>query len=203
MSYVRMIGALVAASALVSSASTSFAQSGNPWTGFYLGVHGGYGTVKDANPSVNGGLGGIQGGYNWKFNQIVVGVEGDYTFSGLNAQKSVAIPGIGVAKLEAGIDSLWSVRARLGFLAMNNLLVYGTVGYGGFEMAASATLGAISVSETARAAGLVAGGGVEYGFTRNITGRLEGLYYMGKGSGIASGAEPEITAIRAGLSYRF
>ncbi len=69
----------------------------NTWTGFYLGVNGGYGwsagnlsvTGVDADgedaPNVhgnakidgNGGFGGAQIGYNWQQGHMVLGVEAD------------------------------------------------------------------------------------------------------------------------------
>jgi outer membrane immunogenic protein len=69
----------------------------DPWTGFYFGVHGGYGwgqktfldnfptpdLALDARPSVGGGLGGLQAGYNYHFNWLLVGVEGDFSWSGV------------------------------------------------------------------------------------------------------------------------
>ena len=69
-----------------------------PWTGFYAGPHIGYGWGNkqffdnfptpdgelDADASVKGGLGGFQGGYNRQFNWLVVGVEGDFSWSGVS-----------------------------------------------------------------------------------------------------------------------
>ena len=69
----------------------------DPWTGFYFGAHGGYGWGQktfldnfptpdfalDAQPSVGGGLGGLQAGYNYQFNWLLVGVEGDFSWSGV------------------------------------------------------------------------------------------------------------------------
>jgi outer membrane immunogenic protein len=79
------------------------------WTGFYVGVNGGYGwgnrsatfTPNDINAlavtcggiaggtcvpptsfNVNGALGGLQAGYNWQFNQNwLLGVEADFDWS--------------------------------------------------------------------------------------------------------------------------
>jgi outer membrane immunogenic protein len=69
----------------------------DPWTGFYLGGHAGYGwgnktfldnfptpdLALDAETVVEGGLAGLQGGYNYQFNWLVLGAEGDFTWSGV------------------------------------------------------------------------------------------------------------------------
>lgn len=196
MKFSKRIGAVAVAAAMSISATAASAQSINPWTGFYLGAHAGYGRSGDTDPAVSGFVGGIQGGYNWQFNQIVAGIEADYTFSGADASVAVS-PGV-TARL--GVDSLWSIRARLGFLATSNAMIYGTVGYGGFELTGSVTgFG----SGSRRMDGLVAGGGLEYAFTRNWLGRIEGLHYMGSGSSSLSGLDMDVTVFRAGLSYKF
>jgi len=67
------------------------------WTGFYAGAHLGYGWGNnqffdnfptpdgelDANAAVRGGLMGFQGGYNRQFNRLVLGVEGDFSWTGV------------------------------------------------------------------------------------------------------------------------
>jgi len=73
-----------------------------PWTGFYGGAHGGFGWGNtqffdnfptpdgelDADPSVKGFVGGFQAGYNRQFNWLVVGMEGDFSWSGASANFS-------------------------------------------------------------------------------------------------------------------
>jgi outer membrane immunogenic protein len=71
----------------------------DPWTGFYFGANGGVGwgsktfldnfptpdLALDAQPSVNGGLAGLQAGYDYHlFNWLLVGVQGDFTWSGVS-----------------------------------------------------------------------------------------------------------------------
>src|SRR5690348_6790762 len=69
------------------------------WTGFYVGANGGYswgpwdstsiapifpgGTGFTASPNVNGWVGGIQAGYNWRINNTwLVGFEADVQATG-------------------------------------------------------------------------------------------------------------------------
>jgi len=62
------------------------------WTGFYIGAHvgGGWGTKEAFDPfsgktdgtgTVNGCLGGLQAGYNYQISWVLVGIDGDFSFS--------------------------------------------------------------------------------------------------------------------------
>src|SRR6201999_3405809 len=55
------------------------------WTGFYLGVNGGYGVGNDGKSfgNVDGGMVGGTAGYNYQLGQIVLGVEGDWDWADL------------------------------------------------------------------------------------------------------------------------
>lgn len=190
----QKFAAISAAAALAVSATAASAQGASPWTGFYLGANVGYALSNDTDPSIRGFAGGIHGGYNFQFNQIVAGIEGDYSFSNADASETVA--GI-TASVE--IDNIWSIRGRLGVLVSSNALLYGTLGYGGTKLSGRLTDGITTMTGSETARGLVLGGGLEYAFTRNILGRIEGLHLMGKGDGF----DVDVTQIRAGLSYRF
>jgi outer membrane immunogenic protein len=86
------------------------------WTGFFIGVHAGAAWQSDPNwtftnpnarffpsqglPSDDkeGGVGGIQGGYNWQFApNWLVGVEGDISWTSLADNRSTTLlsPGLG------------------------------------------------------------------------------------------------------------
>jgi outer membrane immunogenic protein len=70
----------------------------DPWTGFYAGAHAGYGWGQkrfidnfptfdgevDADTQAKGGLGGLQAGYNYQVRWLVLGVEADFSWSGVN-----------------------------------------------------------------------------------------------------------------------
>jgi len=77
------------------------------WTGFYVGVNGGYswgrwdsasrapifpsgsGFATTTSPHVDGWLGGVQAGYNWQLNPTwVVGLEGDIQITGERAKSN-------------------------------------------------------------------------------------------------------------------
>ena len=63
------------------------------WTGFYVGINGGYGfgrsefngTLPSGGFDVGGGLVGGTVGYNWQTGPLVFGLEGDIDWSGIRA----------------------------------------------------------------------------------------------------------------------
>src|SRR5947199_171981 len=68
------------------------------WTGFYIGINGGWGFGKSdwsvpgfttGNFNVSGGLVGGTAGFNWGFESWVVGLEGDFDGSWIDGKSSV------------------------------------------------------------------------------------------------------------------
>ena len=92
-------------------------------------------------------LGGLQGGYNWQIGTWLVGAEADFDWS--DAKGSVSREGTisPIAQIPAAVVAadkvnwLATVRARLGYLATPNLLLFGTGGlaYGEIEHSGSYT----------------------------------------------------------------
>jgi len=82
------------------------------WSGFYIGAHGGWAFGDGAFD--DGAVVGGQIGFNWQFNNFVLGVEGDGSWADVG-----------------GADSLETIRARGGF-AFDRFLAYGTGG-GAFQ----------------------------------------------------------------------
>jgi opacity protein-like surface antigen len=124
------------------------------WTGFYVGLHGGYGWGKikpddfdvaafssDAfgNPEPKGWVFGGHAGYNWQYGRLVGGIELDYSATGVKDTQSATWDLVDSEEVRVGtltwglaskIDALGSVRGRAGFLLTDNLLAYGTGGVG-------------------------------------------------------------------------
>ena len=166
----------------------------NNWTGPYLGANIGYQFGKTSLFSLepSGLVGGVQGGYNWQFGQIVVGGEADFQVSGAEetfAAYKFSNPWFGTA------------RARLGY-AVNNILVYATAGlaYG------KGQLDYLGFTEENTHGGWAAGVGLEVGLTRNLSARAEYLFvdlsatnyvFTNMNTGIES------SIVRFGLNYRF
>jgi outer membrane immunogenic protein len=160
-----------------------------PYIGGNIGLQWGNTTRNPTKPS--GVLGGLQAGYNWQGNHLVVGVETDIQASSADdvlAPWKFANPWFGTA------------RARAGY-AWKNVLLYGTTGfaYGGLEL----TSGGITQNRTHF--GWTIGAGAEIGLTPNWTAKVEYLffdladrnYFIGTSHGMES------NLVRVGVNYKF
>ena len=206
------------------------APTASAWTGASAGVHagGGFGTVTDpeAGPEaesirIRGGLGGLQVGYNHNFGGLVLGLETDYAMAKVTGDIHAwgAIGGLAISgSTQSRLESLGTVRARVG-VAMNSALLFATAGwaYGRNKIITSGTVTnansgpsvGLTISDSKWMSGWTAGGGVEYAFTPDMTGKLEYLYAdLGKSAfyeDIASNLyiASKVNIIRAGVNYRF
>ncbi len=183
------------------------------WSGLYIGVHGGGAWQSAPNWSFAdspvflvfdpqtltgsgslGAVGGLQAGYNWQFAPAwLIGVEGDISWASLADQRTLAPLTFNggtarsgtSASMSANTEWLSSARARVGYLAWNNTLLYVTGGAAwanvennGQAMATVAGAPVTSqVVSTTTKTGYVLGGGAEWLATPNIMIRAEYLYY--------------------------
>ena len=193
----------LAAIAAASGASAGSAQTVSGFDGFYVGAHGGYGKVdNDGGEDVEGGLGGIHGGYNYVNGAFLIGVEGDYTWSDVSYERSENILNVDV-DYRGSLNYFASIRARLGWLYDSRTLFYATAGYSWSEIEVKVSASGLgSASDSLDLDGAVLGGGVEYKFANAWSARLEGLHYWGGNDEIGD-EEAEIDVIRAGISYYF
>lgn len=220
------------------------------WTGLYLGGHlGGLWMTQDAvwNPlpspadflafPVAGRLdashfvGGVHAGYDWQVAPTwVIGIEGDTSWTraststqGIwNSFPSGAAVSGSLSSLSSTLDTLSSVRGRLGYLVTPNALLYATGGaaWGRFNYQASAFhiaanyFANTSFSQTQT--GFVVGGGLEWALSPNWLIRGEYLYYgLGDASTtVVVASNPSfpsgfawhntnVQEARLGLSYKF
>ncbi len=193
------------------------------WSGPYIGIQAGYAwdrgsdvswgglnsalTQNDGPLKYDSFVGGVHLGYNVQNGRIVWGIEGDVEYA----------PGEGDDEDRGGhtngIDTkvMASLRGRLG-LAFDKSLLYLTGGVA--YMSADAVVRDIpsqpdiSTSFT----GWTIGGGVEHALTNAVSVRLEYRYtdfgletenYTAPATGYTLGFEPELHAVRAGLSTKF
>src|SRR5512141_2086099 len=115
------------------------------WTGFYVGGHAGYGWGKASTDlptsffagdpafpfqNMKGAVAGGQLGYNYQFNWLVLGIEGDISWTDIHQKYTTNPFGPGTTEgtaFDAHIDWLASVRGRVG-VAFNSVMIYGTGG---------------------------------------------------------------------------
>lgn len=174
------------------------------WTGFYAGVHAGYGfgDVTGRRSGIfgdqDGFVGGAQLGYNHQINQMVLGLETDISLSDMRGKQS----GVGVPGTRSSVPYFGTVRARAG-VAFDRFMPYVTAGfaYGGLKVREPGV-----GSSSATSVGYTVGGGIEYAFTNNITARVEGLYVDLADKSVLGGtrrAGSEFGVVRAGVNYKF
>lgn len=161
------------------------------WTGFYLGGHLG-GTFGDSIDYVglptddldSAFVGGVQVGYNAQVSgNLVLGIEADLSASGADYT-----------------DGLASIRGRIG-LAAGRTLFYATGG-----VAFLAWDDDVTVNAPDTTTGWVAGLGVDYKLTQNLSFGVEGLYYSFSDTTTAPVGvdfDRDMWAVRARLNYHF
>jgi outer membrane immunogenic protein len=189
------------------------------WTGFHLGLQGGYGWGSNrvriggavAPPGfragADGAFGGAHAGFDYQFDGIVLGIEGDV--EALDSRSR--FDGIG---LSARVSRDWqgSARARLG-LAFDRLMVYGTggVAFTEYERRIFAP-GGLGERLTSARTGWNIGAGVNFAFTDNLILGAEYRYTdFGRNRFTSAGAFPglagsqELTShsARASVAYKF
>jgi outer membrane immunogenic protein len=170
------------------------------WTGFYAGLHLGYGQGDGVttstwtpasvppgftlSPSPSGLIGGAQAGYNYQMGCFVVGIEADFSGSGMSGSSSIspypAGPPDSVGTAHENINWFGTVRPRLGYTVQPNVLIYATGGlaYGDVSYSANGydPFVAYPASVSTTKVGWALGGGVEYAVSRCWTIKAEYLY---------------------------
>ena len=178
------------------------------WTGFYVGINGGYGfgrsswtnvggTTGDFN--VSGALAGGTIGYNLQTGLWVWGLEGDVDASWIKGTDATIC-------CETKNDWLATARGRIGY-AMDRWLPFLTGGAAFGDVNMTPVGGA---SETTTKIGWTAGGGLEYAFQGAWSAKVEYLYAdLGKAScdvatcGVATDVTFKTSIVRGGINYHF
>ncbi|WP_431322647.1 outer membrane protein [Rhizobium sp. YTU87027] len=172
------------------------------WTGPYAGLRGGIGflnsdfSVPGASSSddFNGGLVGGFLGANYQMDSIVIGIEGDlsYTWN----KKDLTVLG---TPTEAGTDVSGSVVGRVGY-AVDRALIFATAGWA----ATRATVDTPAGDEDKTFNGWTVGAGLDYAFTDNLFGRAE-YRYNDYGNEDIQGANVDLDeqVVSAGIGVKF
>lgn len=195
---------------------------GFSWTGAYIGVQGGYAWGSShmefanvtSNPDPDGFLGGVYVGYNYQLgNNIVLGVDADIAWTGIDGSDPVFAGGVVVPgqRIEADVDWTAAIRGRVGY-AVDRFLPYiaggvafADVNHQGF-IAPAVGVGEQSDTYT----GWTIGAGLEYAFTDNLIVRGEYRYtdfgsedYAAIPGFSAHSLDLSTHDVRIGLSYKF
>jgi outer membrane immunogenic protein len=212
------------------------------WTGLYFGgeIGGGWATEQVTvvtnppaaafppgtvfNPVDDSGiLGGLYAGYNYQINQIVVGIDGDYTWAGLKGTATdISIVNGDIAHESNAINWISTVTGRLGY-ATNNWLLFVKGGWAWAGFSATSTTntpgGAFVASTTSSGTrdGWTLGGGLEWKFAAHWSGKVEYDYVkfdtatfsineindVGVMSTPIRSATSSLNMLKAGVAYHF
>jgi outer membrane immunogenic protein len=184
------------------------------WTGFYIGGHVGYGWADKSwrdgfglagvTHQADGFLGGFQGGANYQIGQFVLGVEGDWSWSGMTGGTTAF-----ASNFNTDIDWTATLTGRVG-VAFDRLLVYGKGGAAWARDRFSTNFYTLPGSEvTDTRLGWTVGAGLEYAFAPQWTAKLE-YNYMDFGTrsvsflpGTSTDIDQQVHAVKFGINYKF
>lgn len=200
-------GLLLSASAGAMTAQAADVEVAAPdlWSGFYLGAQAGYmqGTGGDTDLCLTAtGLGsqcfsdaddgfdlsdnnmdgvtvGGYVGYNYRIDQVVLGLEGDVNWDNASGSNSV----LGALNYDTGINWDISLRARLGLVVDERALLYVTGGPSWVSTDVDSNLGFIAADvpnvsngDDSTEFGWVLGAGAEYAITEHLSVKAEYLH---------------------------
>lgn len=226
-----LLAALALAGAVMASGTASAADIARPvpykappagvlpaqydWTGFYVGGHVGYGWAEkswqdsfglfDISHEANGFLGGGQAGFNYQIGQFVLGVEGDWSWSGMSTSSTSL-----ASTFNTDVDWTATVTGRAG-LAFDRWLVYGKGGVAWARDRFSTNFytfpAAPEIADTRL--GWTVGAGVEYAFAPQWSAKLEynfmdfGTAQYSFAPGTSTSIDQQIHAVKFGINYKF
>jgi outer membrane immunogenic protein len=207
------------APAMPVKAPIAYAPKLFDWTGIYVGGHlgGGFSESSWSDPITGigngtfnnfGFLGGAQAGANVQFNRLVLGLEGDFSWTGLKASSRDSI---GEA---IGTNVPWTstITGRVG-AAFDRLLIYGKGGFALAQDQSSLTdLRGNTATNSLMRKGWTVGAGIEYALDDHWSAKIE-YDYLGFGSQalsfttpletVGSNASLNVQEIKAGINFRF
>jgi outer membrane immunogenic protein len=176
---------LLAGAAFAALTSASYAadlsapiEEVNVWSGYFIGIQGGYawgdvsvddvvGDVELYSGDIEGGFGGGYWGRNWQSGNWVYGLEGSISVASLEEDVSLELP----FSPSTTIELFSTTRLKLGY-AFDNFLVYAA---GGLSIA-KANVDDGFDSDDAYLKGFTVGAGIEAKFAESWSARVEYLY---------------------------
>jgi outer membrane immunogenic protein len=139
-------------------------SAGYSWTGFYFGVHGGYGwgstrldegqftspTFSQTDTKLDGALAGGQLGANWQYGNLVVGAELDGSWASIRNSVNSNTGIIGFPGQKFDVHALATATGRVGY-AMGPWLAYAKAGGAWADIKlTTGSLGVVPVSYSGR-----------------------------------------------------
>lgn len=212
-------------------------DEGYNWTGFYVGAHvgGAWGKAVvtdnqsdgvDPGPfsyTPSGAFGGGTGGYNWQWDKLVFGVEGDIGYMDLSGAGIIGSTHAGHHQdltLDGGVYG--DITGRAGILLTPATFVYAKGGFAFYDGEAkqATTNPGYAPTGTNTFTGWTAGGGIEHFVTPNLSIKIEYMHFdfgTEEGYQTALEADPptpagykfrnwtDLTAdsVKTGLTYHF
>lgn len=224
-----LLGAATAAPAADLAVKAPYAPvSTFSWSGFYAGLHAGYGWGKSdwtgrlvgdptivaspLSPNPKGVLGGVQAGANYQAGNWVVGLEWEFDLTARKASADGVITQAGVPVLgttaTSSIEWLTQFSGRAGF-AVDHTLFYGKAGVAAGQakdgMILTAPGGVPNAIDTGTKTNLlvgwVAGAGVEHYFAPNWSAKVE-YNYVDLGSTTENFSFPVNQVVRENISHK-
>jgi outer membrane immunogenic protein len=220
------------------------AVSAFDWTGVHVGLSAGYGfDSHDADYSYNnvppeavpvlpksaeltngGAFVGGAAGYDWQINGVVLGLEGDISWTNLGEHSTSVVPadpGINPHlefQTDYRLDWFSTIRGRIG-VPCDHLLVYGTGGVALADVSMNTSVqvgnsGSLVGTTEEMKVGWTAGGGAELALTDHVTVKAEVIYFdlgdvsLNAGNpmtNISVDVEKNVAGVigRAGIGYKF
>lgn len=187
----------------------------SPFTGFYIGLQGGYsitnvdvevtdagGTASD-DIDIDGFTGGLYGGYSGVNGRLFGGIEAEGSLSA--AEYDTGVNGF---RYEAEQRWTLGVSALAGVLARDNVLVYGRLGYVATNFEETLSGGGFRFSADETLDGLRVGGGVDVAINERASVRAEYTYtdyedLSSSDPGLIVEVSPVEHLFRVGVAYRF
>lgn len=179
----------------------------NRWTGFYIGadVGGGSGRLEGTSTDLTGTTAGGHIGYNWQGSKVVLGLEGDLSWTSYSHSETINLAG-GSVSFDTGHDYFTSFRGKLGFTE-GPVMLYGTFGVAFTQIDFSSTVtGAgidVAANRSVDVSGIIGGLGLDYAFAPNVSLRAEALWFELHPDFDFSREAYDGNMFRAGLSYKF
>lgn len=181
------------------------------WTGFYVGINGGFGgdefkypfsegavpalglgpTTGTSTLHSSGFLGGVQAGYNWQVSPAwLIGLEADFDGADIDGTATTSTNTFS-GSIGTKLDWFGTVRGRVGVLVTPATLLYGTGGWAYGHTTSSANFTAFGLEAVASTGheqnGWTAGAGIEYAITPALSFKTEYLFVDLGSQTIASG----------------